>query len=83
MIIKIKMRYRDAELGREVRPGEELTVSAERGESLIGSKIAEFLSDGATGDNAEKDAKIAELEKMIAEKDDIIAKLEEAAKKNK
>jgi len=75
MIVKIKVRYRDTELGREVNPGEVLTVSDERGERLLRKKIADFLGDGAgIKELAVKDAKIAELEAKIAE-------LEKALKK--
>lgn len=72
MVIKIKTQYADTELGRDVRPGEVLTVSDERGELLVKGKVAEKIGDGADP------AEVAELKKQLAALEKENKKLREA-----
>lgn len=56
MVVKIKARYTDNELGRETKVNEILTVSDARGELLVKKRVAEKISDGVDP------KRIAELE---------------------
>ena len=77
MKVLITQGYSDRLLGRNVKKGEELTVSEHRAQRLEQSGVAEILSE----DIGDFTARIAELEAAVAERDTKIAELEAAAKK--
>ena len=91
MKVIVKKGYTDRILRRNVREGEELTVSEPRAQQLVEKGLAEIVVENADALKSriaelealveEKDKRIAELEALVEEKDKRIAELEAAAKK--